>query len=57
MAPIAILVIAMLAAFAAGVGCLVAGVFLLAGSGWAFVAAGVVLFLTSGLLVRGMKHV
>ncbi|CAA2106025.1 hypothetical protein [Variovorax paradoxus] len=41
---------------AAGIGLVVAGVYVLAGLGWALIAAGVFLLLVTALVGRGMNH-
>ncbi|MFS2047553.1 hypothetical protein ACEN9J_03095 [Variovorax sp. Varisp41] len=41
---------------AAGIGLVVAGVYVLAGFGWALITAGVFLLLVTALVGRGMNH-
>jgi hypothetical protein len=41
---------------AAGIGLIVAGVYVLAGFGWALISAGVFLLLVTALVGRGMNH-
>ncbi len=41
---------------AAGIGLIVAGVYVLAGFGWALITAGVFLLLVTALVGRGMNH-
>jgi hypothetical protein len=43
--------------FSAGVGLAVAGVQVLAGTGWALIAGAVPLLLVAGVLIRGLLHV
>lgn len=41
----------------AGMACLVAGVYLLAGAGWALVACAVCLFFVAGIVSRGLRRI
>lgn len=40
----------------AGVGLTISGVYILAGTGWAFLAGAVPLLVLSGVLIRGLIH-
>ena len=40
-----------------GMACLVAGVYLLAGAGWALVASALCLFFVAGIVSRGVRRI